>query len=215
MEPGSTHSPDVPSEEMPIVPAEPTFFATPADFRAWLEEHHETASELWVGFHKKGSGLPSITWPEAVDEALCVGWIDGIRKSVDDLSYMIRFTPRKARSTWSAVNLRRVEELAREGRMRPEGQRAHDRRMEERSGIYAYEQRGAATLDETSEREFRADAAAWDFFQSRPAGYRKTAIWWVVSAKREETRRRRLAALIESSRKGETVSQFTRPGGSR
>ena len=123
-----------------------TFFATPAEFRAWLEKHHSSAPELWVGFYKKGSGRPSINWPEAVDEALCVGWIDGIRKSIDDESYRIRFTPRKPRSTWSAVNLARVEALTREGRMRPAGLKAFEKRTEAKTGIYAYEQRKAAEL---------------------------------------------------------------------
>lgn len=189
-----------------------TFFATPAEFRAWLEKHHSSTSELWVGFYKKGSGRPSITWPEAVDEALCVGWIDGIRKSIDEESYRIRFTPRKPRSTWSAVNLARVEALTREGRMRPAGLEAFAKRKEAKTGIYAYEQRKAAELDEASEQRFRSDPEAWEYFQSRPPGYRKTAIWWVVSAKREETRRKRLEQLIEESRNQRPIAQL-RPAG--
>lgn len=189
-----------------------TFFATPAEFRAWLKKHHSSTSELWVGFYKKGSGRPSITWPEAVDEALCVGWIDGIRKSIDEESYRIRFTPRKPRSTWSAVNLARVEALTREGRMRPAGLEAFAKRKEAKTGIYAYEQRKAAELDEVSEQRFRSDPEAWEYFQSRPPGYRKTAIWWVVSAKREETRRKRLEQLIEESRNQRPIAQL-RPAG--
>jgi uncharacterized protein YdeI (YjbR/CyaY-like superfamily) len=188
-----------------------TFFAKPADFRAWLEENHDRASELWVGFHKKGSGRPSITWPESVDEALCFGWIDGVRKSLGADSYMIRFTPRKPRSTWSAVNIRRAQELVAEGRMRPAGLKAFEARSDDRSAIYSYEQRHAAKLDPEQEREFRANEKAWEYFQSRPPSYRKTAIWWVVSAKREETRRRRLRTLVDDSAQGRTLRHLTRP----
>ena len=189
---------------------EPVFFATPAELRAWFEANHETAAELWVGFHRKASGAPSLTWPEAVDEALCVGWIDGIRKRLDDTRYTNRFTPRKPRGNWSAVNIARVAALTREGRMRPAGVRAFERRVEARSGVYAYENRHLAELDPEMEARFRADAAAWEYFQARPAGYRKTAVWWVVSAKREETRRKRLDTLIEDSRAGRTLAHLTR-----
>jgi uncharacterized protein YdeI (YjbR/CyaY-like superfamily) len=187
----------------------PLFFAAPADFRAWLEANHADARELYVGFHKKGTGRPSITWPESVDEALCFGWIDGVRRSLGAESYVIRFTPRKARSTWSAINIKRAGALIAEGRMRPAGLRAFEARTDDRSAIYAYEQRGEAKLDPEQEREFRATAAAWEYFQSRPAGYRKTATWWVVSAKREETRRKRLATLIEDSAAGRAIRQLT------
>jgi uncharacterized protein YdeI (YjbR/CyaY-like superfamily) len=190
---------------------ERTFFPGPAEFRAWLDEHHADATELLVGFHKKATGKPSMTWPESVDEALCFGWIDGIRRSVGDESYTIRFTPRTSRSTWSAVNIARARELIEEGRMRPAGLRAFEARTDDRSAIYAYEQRHAAKLDPEQEREFRAKAAAWKFFQSRPAGYRRTAIWWVVSAKREETRLRRLRTLIEDSAAGRTLRRLTPP----
>jgi uncharacterized protein YdeI (YjbR/CyaY-like superfamily) len=193
----------------------PRFFATPEDFRQWLEEHHASASELWVGFYKVGSGKPSITWPESVDEALCVGWIDGIRKSIDDESYMIRFTPRKATSTWSAVNIKRMAELQSQGRVLPAGVKAFEKRTEKKSGIYAYEQRGSAELDEASERQFREQKAAWEFFQAQPPWYRKTATWWVVSAKKEETRQRRLASLIESSAQRQPIRELTRPGKSK
>ena len=191
--------------------SEAVFFATPEEFRAWLEAHHDDARELWVGFHKKGSGRPSITWPESVDEALCFGWIDGVRKSLGPDSYAIRFTPRKARSTWSAVNIRRAQELAAEGRMRPAGLKAFEARTDDRSAIYAYEQRQDAKLAPEHEREFRANERAWSFFQAQPPWYRKTAIWWVVSAKREETRRKRLRTLIDDSANGRTLRHLTRP----
>jgi uncharacterized protein YdeI (YjbR/CyaY-like superfamily) len=189
---------------------EPTFFAEPADFRAWLEENHERASELWVGFHKKATGRSSITWPQAVDEALCFGWIDGIRRSLGDESYMIRFTPRKARSTWSAVNIARVKELVAEGRMQPAGLAAFEARSDDRSAIYAYEQRHDAKLAPEQEREFRANPRAWEFFQGQPTSYRKTALWWVVSAKREETRARRLRTLVEDSANGRRLRHLSR-----
>jgi uncharacterized protein YdeI (YjbR/CyaY-like superfamily) len=180
----------------------PTFFATPEDFRAWLEKHHEREQELLVGFYKKGSGLPSITWPESVDEALCFGWIDGVRRSRDEDSYTIRFTPRKPGSNWSAVNVARVEELTRQGRMRPAGLAAFEKRSEAKTGIYAYEQKEGAALEKAEEKQLRANKAAWEFFQSQPAWYKRTAIWRVVSAKKEETRRKRLAKLIEESAAG-------------
>lgn len=187
------------------------FFATPDDFRAWLEEHHAEASELMVGFHKMGSGRPSITWPEAVDQALCFGWIDGVRKSIDDTRYMNRFTPRTARSTWSEVNIKRARELQEQGLMHPAGIAAFERRTEGRSGIYSYELRDAAKLDEAFEQEFRANARAWEFFQCQAPSYRKAAIWWVASAKKDETRRRRLATLIADSARERTVPPLTRP----
>lgn len=188
----------------------PTFFSTPSEFRAWLEEHHETAQELWVGFYKKGTGKPSITWPEAVDEALCFGWIDGIRKSVDADSYANRFTPRKPRSTWSAVNIKRVGELTELGLMRPAGLKAFEKRTEQRSETYSYEQRNNVRLDEAYEQQFRANEAAWDFFQAQPPWYRRTATWWVVSAKKEETRQKRLATLIEDSQHGRHIAELRR-----
>src|SRR5262245_30761724 len=194
---------------------EVTFFDSPAAFRAWLEENHQTAKELRVGYNKKSSGKPSITWPESVDEALCFGWIDGIRKSIDEISYTIRFTPRKPRSNWSAVNVARVGELMRLGRMRPAGHKAFEERAEEKTGIYAYEQRKTAELDEAYEQQFRANQPAWDFFQAQPAGYRHTAVWWVISAKKEATRLKRLATLIEDSAQGRTIAQLTRPAGQR
>jgi uncharacterized protein YdeI (YjbR/CyaY-like superfamily) len=183
----------------------PMFFAESSDFGKWLEEHHNSTPELWVGFYKKGSGKPSITWPESVVEALCFGWIDGVRKSLNDSSYMIRFTPRKPGSIWSAVNIEYVEQLINSGKMRPEGLKAFELRKEEKSSIYAYEQKDEAKLDEASEQQFRSNAKAWDFFQSQPAWYRKQAIYRVISAKREETRVKRLAVLIEGSEQGRRV----------
>lgn len=186
-------------------PTEIRFFAKPEDFRKWLKIHHESARELWVGFYKKGSERPSITWPESVDEALCLGWIDGLRKTIDAESYKIRFTPRKATSNWSAVNIRRVHELTRLGRMRPAGVKAFELRTEEKSGIYAYENRKSAVLGAAAEKRFRLRPKAWAFFQKQPAGYRKLATWWAISAKREETRQQRLEKLIAHSEAGKRV----------
>jgi uncharacterized protein YdeI (YjbR/CyaY-like superfamily) len=193
----------------------PTFFSTPAKLRAWFERHHSTSTDLLVGLYKRSSGKPSISWPELVDEALCFGWIDGVRKGLNADSYSIRLTPRKRRSTWSAVNMARVEELSRVGRMRPEGLRAFERRTDERSAIYSYEQRKAARLDPEAERLFRANKKAWAFFLAQAHGYRTATTWWVMSAKREETRRRRLAALIrdsEDARRVGLLSRRTRAG---
>jgi uncharacterized protein YdeI (YjbR/CyaY-like superfamily) len=190
----------------------PRFFATPAAFRAWLEEHHTRSAELVVGFYKKGSGKPSITWPESVDAALCFGWIDGIRRRVDELSYTIRFTPRKPASIWSAVNIKRVQELTKQGLMQPAGLQAFERRDEAKSAIYAYEQRNSAVFPDSFEKQFRANKSAWDFFQSQPPWYRRTVTHWVISAKKEETRLRRLTTLIEDSAHHRTIRQLTRPG---
>ena len=190
----------------------PTFFATPSEFRSWLEENHARVPELSVGFYKTGSGRPSITWPEAVDQALCFGWIDGVRRGIDDVSYMIRFTPRKATSFWSAVNIKRVGELAALGQMTAAGTRAFEQRAGERSGVYSYEQSKTVRLDDAYEQRFRANEQAWNFFTSQAPWYQRAAIWWVVSAKREETRLRRLAALIADSERGRTVAPLTRPG---
>jgi uncharacterized protein YdeI (YjbR/CyaY-like superfamily) len=189
---------------------EPTFFATPAELRAWLEAHHQAETELLVGFYKKGSGKPSITWPESVDEALCVGWIDGVRRSLGDEAYTIRFTPRKRRSFWSNVNIRRAGELIAEGRMRPAGLAAFEARSGERSGVYSFEQKDEVAFDAEQARRFQADAKAWDFFQGQPPWYRRTATWWVISAKKEETRAKRLATLIEDSAAGRPIRGLDR-----
>jgi uncharacterized protein YdeI (YjbR/CyaY-like superfamily) len=182
----------------------PAFFKRPSDFRKWFEKHHDSSKELLVGFHKKGSGHPSITWPESVDEALCFGWIDGIRRSIDDGSYSIRFTPRKAISTWSVVNIKRAQELIDQGLMRPAGLKAFQARKEYRSGIYSYEQR-SEKLPDPYETIFKRNMKAWDFFQAQSAWYRKTLGWWIVSAKKEETRLKRLATLIEESANGRKI----------
>lgn len=179
----------------------PTFFKTPSDFRKWLEKHHESSKELLVGFYKKGSGRASITWPESVDEALCFGWIDGIRRSIDDSSYSIRFTPRKAISTWSVVNIKRAQELIDERLMKPAGLKAFQARKEYRSGIYSYEQR-SEKLPDPYATIFKQNKKAWDFFQAQSPWYRKTLGWWIVGAKREETRLKRLATLMEESASG-------------
>jgi len=188
---------------------QPKFFKSPSNFRKWLAAHHANATELLVGFYKKDSGKPSITWPESVDEALCFGWIDGIRRRVDDDSYSIRFTPRKTSSTWSAVNIRRAQELVRKGRMTPAGEKAFAARKEKRSGIYSYEQR-TAELIEPFAGKLRRNKAALKFFASQPPSYRKAANWWVVSAKKEETRLERLEQLIKHSAAGQTIPQFAR-----
>jgi len=182
----------------------PRFFKTPTAFRKWLAANHTKSKELWVGFYKKDSGKPSITWPESVDEALCFGWIDGVRKSLGDESYVIRFTPRKANSIWSAVNIRNVERLIKEDRMQPTGMRAYEARQDERSGIYAYEQR-SPELVEPYATTLRSNKAAWKFFSAQPPGYRKMMNWWIVSARREETRRDRLAKLIRASENCERI----------
>jgi uncharacterized protein YdeI (YjbR/CyaY-like superfamily) len=189
--------------------APPTFFDTPADFRAWLAQHHTDTSELWVGFRKKATGKPSITWPESVDQALCFGWIDGLRKSVDDSAYMIRFTPRRAGSTWSVVNINKVTALTAAGLMRPAGIRAFEARIAEKSGIYSYETRPDA-LPEPYAAMMRKNRVAWQDFSKRSPAYRRTAIGWVISAKTEETRLRRLTILIDCSAKGEPLPQLDR-----
>src|SRR5262249_36070143 len=179
----------------------PIFFRAPADLRKWFAANHANARELWLGFFKKGSGKPSVTWPESVDEALCVGWIDGIRKRLDEESYVIRFTPRRPGSIWSAINIRRVEARSQEKRMRPAGRKAFAARLENKSGIYSYEQR-PADLVEPYRTIFRKNKRAWAFFEAQPPGYKKTLTWWVISGKKEETRLKRLERLIEGSARG-------------
>jgi len=178
---------------------ETLYFKTPAEFRAWLAKHHSTASEDGVVFHKKGSGKPSMTWSDAVDEALCFGWIDSVARRLDDTSRVQRFSPRKPTSNWSAVNIRKVAELTARGLMRPAGLAAFARRSEARSAIYAYENRHLAQLDPQREKTFRRAKAAWEFFTKQPPSYRQLSIYRVMSAKREETRDKRLALLIEAS----------------
>jgi uncharacterized protein YdeI (YjbR/CyaY-like superfamily) len=182
----------------------PEFFRTPADFRTWLETNHATVTELWVGFYKKDSGKPSITWPESVDQALCFGWIDGIRKRIDKISYQIRFTPRRPGSIWSAINIKRAKELASQKQMRPAGLKAFAARIENKSGIYSYEQR-STELSEPYAKLLKKNKAARDFFQIQPPSYRKMIGWWIISAKKEETRMARLAKLISESAKGKRL----------
>jgi uncharacterized protein YdeI (YjbR/CyaY-like superfamily) len=185
--------------------AAPLYFAKPADFRRWLARNHARGNELWVGFYRKDSGQPSITWPESVDEALCFGWIDGIRKKVNDRSYKVRFTPRRPKSTWSAINIARVGVLTRERRMHPAGIAAFARREEKNSARYSFENREAARLNLADKSALRRDRIAWQFFQKQPPGYQRLAAWWVVSAKRPETRQKRLQHLIEYSRTGRRI----------
>ena len=195
----------------------PTFFATPADFRAWLERNHETAPELLVGFYKRGSGRPSITWPESVDEALCFGWIDGIRRSIDEESYSIRFTPRRARSVWSNVNLRRVAELTKSGRMHPSGLRVFNARNPSRSGIYSYEvaQRDDVKLLPAYVKKLKANAKAWSFLEAQPPFYWRAITRYVMSAKKEETRVKRIARIVEDSVNGRRIGLLERPAKNR
>ncbi|MCO4770567.1 MAG: YdeI/OmpD-associated family protein [Deltaproteobacteria bacterium] len=185
----------------------PTFFPTPADFRAWLDEHHATAGHLWVGYYKKATNRPSVTWEDTVDEALCVGWIDGVRKSRDVASYMIRFTPRKQRSVWSQRNIDRVERLTAEGRMRAEGLAAFAFKDVHPDSGYATA-KFADVLPEPMVAQFKKSADAWAFYREQPPGYRKQTARWVTSAKRVETRERRLATLIEDSQNRLRIKQL-------
>jgi uncharacterized protein YdeI (YjbR/CyaY-like superfamily) len=195
---------------MPPKSQKPQFFATPADWRAWLEKHHAETEEFWVGFYKRDSGRPSITWPESVDGALCFGWIDGVRKSIDAVSYKIRFTPRKPRSIWSAINIKRTKELLKLELMHPAGLAAFEKRDGDRSAIYSYEQRKTAQLPPEFEKQFRKNPEAWKFFQSQPPWYRRTSTYWVISAKREETRSKRLAILIDCSARKQKIPSLNR-----
>jgi uncharacterized protein YdeI (YjbR/CyaY-like superfamily) len=185
---------------------EPAFFATAADFRRWLQANHETAPELLVGFWKKGTGRASIDWPEARDEALCVGWIDGIRKSLGAESYTIRFTPRRKGSIWSRVNVARYEALTEEGRMHTAGVRAYEENKG-RSGVYAYEN-AQAELSKAEAERFKRNKAAWADWEKRPPGYRRVVLHWIGSAKKPETRERRLATLIEDSAAGRRIAGY-------
>ena len=182
----------------------PTFFKSPEEFRRWLEKNHASVDEILVGFHKKGSGKKSITYSEALDEALCFGWIDGVRRSFDETSYTIRFTPRKPRSIWSLVNVKHVERLTKDGRMHPAGVAAFERRAPQRTGVYSFEN-APRDLSREYEREFRRHKGAWEFFQTYPPYLKKQVSYWVMSAKKEETRSSRLRRLIESSAKGERI----------
>jgi uncharacterized protein YdeI (YjbR/CyaY-like superfamily) len=186
----------------------PSFFPTPSDFRAWLEAHHDKFRELLVGFHKKSSGKPSITWPESVDAALCFGWIDGIRKSLNETSYTIRFTPRRPTSNWSAVNIKRVKQLKKTGLMHAVGLRAFAARRAKKSGIYSYEQPKSAQFTREQEKRFHANKSAWGFFRAQAPWYQRVTTYWVISAKKEETRCNRLSVLIDHSQNRRTLRQL-------
>ncbi|MFL5759572.1 MAG: YdeI/OmpD-associated family protein [Thermomicrobiales bacterium] len=190
---------------------DPMFFVSQSDLHDWFAQHHDDAKELLVGFWKTKTAKPSITYQEALDEALSFGWIDGVRRSLGDESYTIRFTPRKPRSIWSAINIKRVGELTEAGRMQPAGLQAFNERDPERTGRYSNEQ-AEIQLGPTYEAQFRAQPQAWDFFQAQPPSYRKPAIWWVMSAKKEETRQKRLTTLIADSATGRRIPALTPPG---
>ena len=192
---------------MPPTPHDVQFFATPKELRAWFEKNHATASELWLGYHLKRSRRPSVTWKEVVDQELCFGWIDSVRYSMDGDRAAQRLTPRRARSVWSSINVKRFRELEAMGLVHPAGRAAFERRDEARSGIYSYENRSRG-FDAAAETQFRKHKRAWKFFEAQPPSYRKTAAFWVVSAKQEETRKRRLARLIEHSQNGERLPQL-------
>ena len=177
------------------------FFASPEELRDWFATHHEHAAELWLGYHRKATGRPTVTWPQAVDEALCVGWIDSIRYRLDGERNAQRFTPRRKGSFWSAINTRRAEELIAAGRMRPAGLRAFEARSAEKTASYSYE-REAAAFSREQQARFEADDAAWSFFEAQAPSYRRSVTHWVSSAKREETRERRFEKLLEDSRAG-------------
>jgi uncharacterized protein YdeI (YjbR/CyaY-like superfamily) len=186
------------------------FYAEPAHFRAWLRRHHADPGELWVGFYKRSSGKPSITWPQSVDAALCFGWIDGVRKSIDAESYAVRFTRRKPRSNWSVVNVRRFRELTRLGLVEPPGQAAFELGDRGKSAAYSYEQRKEAQLGADLEQRLRANGKAFTFFEAQPPWYRRTCTWWVISAKKEETRRKRLDLLIAKSERRKPLPALDR-----
>jgi uncharacterized protein YdeI (YjbR/CyaY-like superfamily) len=199
------------ASDWPMLAAvKPIFFASSAEWRRWLVAHHDREDVLWVGFHKRASGRSSITWPESVDEALCFGWIDGLRKRIDAASYAIRFTPRRAGSTWSAVNVKRVATLIARRRMRSAGLAAFRMRTRKKTGIYSFEQRLTASLPVGYLARLKKNAAAWRFFASQAPWYQRTVIWWIVSAKREETRLKRLTTLIEDSALGTRIGPLRR-----
>lgn len=193
---------------------EPTlFFSSPDAFYQWLEQHHQHEAVIWVGYYKKHTGIPSLTWPESVDQALCFGWIDGLRRSVDADRYKIRFTPRKPTSIWSDVNVRRYAELLQENRIQPAGIAAYARKKNTHSGLYSFEQNPEQiVLPEEFERQFKSRKTAWSFFQQSAPSIRKASIWWVVSAKQETTRLRRLTELIRCCEEGKKLKHLQRPG---
>ncbi len=202
---------------MPKSPSAPKslFFDDAAAFRRWLGKHHAKEAELFVGFLRKAPCRTSLTYQQALDEALCFGWIDGVRRSLGDGRWTIRFSPRRPRSIWSLINIRHVARLRKAGRMEPAGLRAFEAREAKRTGVYSFEQRSAPKLDPASAKAFRARPLAWEFFQVQPPGYRKVATFWVMSAKKPETRQRRLAQLVDDSDKGRRLALLARPAGKR
>ena len=188
-------------------PHDVRFFATPAELRDWFDANHAIADELWLGYYKKSSGRPSVDWPQVVDEALCVGWIDGVRKSIDDDVSVQRLTPRRKGSTWSAINVAKIATLTEQGRMRPAGLAAFAARTDGNTAIYAYERPPTTLLDDELAR-FQADAAAWSDWERRAPSYRRVATHWITSAKQASTRERRLSTLIEDSRAGRPRKQM-------
>jgi uncharacterized protein YdeI (YjbR/CyaY-like superfamily) len=192
--------------------SEPIFFASPQAFYDWLEEHHESETEVYVGFHKQHTGKRAMSWSQAVDQALCFGWIDTRANGIDEDRYMQRFTPRKPGSNWSKINVEKVAKLKEAGLMRPAGLAAFERRLDEKTGVYSFELGEEAALPPEYEERLLANTAAAEYFDSRPPWYRRTATHWVISAKREETRERRLAQLIEDSANGLDVKPLRRPG---
>jgi uncharacterized protein YdeI (YjbR/CyaY-like superfamily) len=191
-------------------PPKVKFFKSSSQFRTWLEKNHGNTPELWLGFYKRSSGKGGITYREALDQALCFGWIDGVRKGLDDVSYTTRFTPRRRNSNWSLVNIERVRYLQERGLMMPAGLKAFDERDEAKARSYSYEQR-FPKLDRASQTKFKANPKAWEFFQSQPESYKRTATWWVMSAKRQETRSKRLATLIDDSKRELRIGMLRRP----
>ncbi len=191
----------------------PVFFASPEEFRQWLEKNHATADEVFVGFHKVATGRPTLTWSQSVDEALCFGWIDGRVNTLDSGRYVRRFTPRKKGSIWSNINIEKVKRLVAEGRMQPAGLTAFGART--KSGVYSFEQRQAAQLSPDEERAFRKVKSAWAYFEDQAPWYRRAALWWVVSAKREATRAKRFSTLVACSKEGRPISLLARPSRKR
>ena len=185
---------------------EPMYFEDAAAFRAWLAAHAHEEMELLVGFHKVGSGRPSMSWSESVDQALCYGWIDGVRRRVDDARYSIRFTPRKPASIWSVVNIAKIDKLRTAGKMTPAGEAAFALRLAAKSGIYAHERSDVPELRDAERERFQRDAAAWAYFEAAPPGYRKVMLHWITKAKREETRSKRLAQLMQACAAGERLA---------
>lgn len=186
------------------MPKEVIFFQKPSEFRDWLDQHHQTETEIYVGYYKIKSGKKGITWEESVDEAICYGWIDGIRRSIDEESYCNRFTPRRPTSNWSAVNIRKVEELTLQGRMKEAGLLAFAKRKENKSEVYSYENK-PEKLDSALKTSFQENSAAWEFFNLQAQSYQKTMFYWIMSAKQEATRLNRLNKLIGACKKGERL----------